>query len=63
MFNKNYSCEEVSCFFNVKIQKLQQIVQCDQIGRFLKVLMNKVPCKCSPKIKQLFWAIVKNGTF
>ena len=35
--------------------------QCDQIGRFLKVLVNKWPCKSSPNIQQHFWAIVNNG--
>ena len=37
--------------------------QCERIGRFFKVLGNKVPCKSSPNIYQKFWAIVKNGTF
>ena len=37
--------------------------QCDQIGRFLKVLGNKVPCKSSHNILQQFWAIVKMALF
>ena len=37
--------------------------QCDQIGRFLKVLGNKVPCKSSPNTEQHFKPFVKYGTF
>ena len=37
-------------------------LQCDQIGRFLKVLTNKFLHKRSPNILGLFWAINKNNT-
>ena len=36
--------------------------QCDQIGRFLKVLANKVPCKSRSNIYQHF-GNCENGTF
>ena len=38
-------------------------LQCDQIGRFLKVLGNKFSFKSSPKVFCDFWALLKNITF
>ena len=35
-------------------KRFRRRLQCDQIGRFLKVLGNKVPCKSSPNIEQHF---------
>ena len=37
--------------------------QCDQNGRYFKVLGEKVACKSSPNIEQQFWAIVKWHSF
>ena len=37
--------------------------QCDQIGRFLKVLGAKFLTKVAQNIWPLIWAIVKNGSF
>ena len=48
---------------NPQTDDLKGKEQCDLIGRFLKVLGNKVPFKSSPNIWQQIWAIVKNGTF
>ena len=39
---------------DVSIDNKHRLIQCDQIGRFLKVLGNKVPCKSSPNIEQHF---------
>ena len=36
--------------------------QCDQIGRFLQVLGNKLYHKNSPNILMTFWAISNNAT-
>ena len=37
--------------------------QCDQIGRFLKVLCNNFTCKSSPKTFVTFWALLKSIPF
>ena len=37
-------------------------IQCDQIGRFFKVLVHKVSFKSSPNIFGQAWAISKNKT-
>ena len=58
--NKNFWREKCNLGKNKFILKYNQ---CDQIGVFLKMLGNKVPCKRSPTILQQFWAIVKNCTF
>ena len=46
-----------------RVEVEKGLKQFDQIGRFLKVLGNKIACKSRPNIKQQFWAILKNCTF
>ena len=38
-------------------------MQCDQIGRFLKLLGNKCSYKSSPNIVVIVWPILNNETF
>ena len=47
---------------NEKLLQIDRQGQCDQIGRFLKVLDNKLAYKCSPKTLSTFWAILKRST-
>ena len=42
--------------------KIPDFCQCDQIGRFMKVLGNRFACKSSPTSMVTFWAILKSLT-